>query len=81
MTETTPQTSSPFTVLTQVDQTVFGSPRVVYPAQTHVKPRSQMPPSRTATNAVRTIFRQWKFGKTMEKQGDSSEIIVRTNLL
>ena len=43
-----------------------------------LKPRSQMP-FRTATNAVRTIFRQWKFGKTMEKQGDSYEIIVRTN--
>ena len=43
------------------------------------KPRSQMP-LRTATNAVRTIFRQWKFEKTMEKQGDSYEIIVRTNL-
>ena len=44
-----------------------------------LKPRSQMP-LRTATNAVRTIFRQWNFGKTMEKQGDSYEIIVRTNL-
>ena len=33
-----------------------------------LKPRSQMP-LRTATNAVRTIFRQWKFGKTMEKTG------------
>ena len=41
--------------------------------------RSQMP-LRTATYAVRTIFRQWKFGKTIEKQGDSYEIIVRTNL-
>ena len=82
-----------------------------------IKPRSQMP-LRTATNAVRTIFRQfrkiylrrqyetsvcrpfvsseigrwpfqdfcqprtkqWQFEKTMEKQGDSYEIIVRTNL-
>ena len=41
--------------------------------------RSQMP-LRTATNAVRTIFRQWKFGKTMEKQGDSYEIIVREHI-
>ena len=41
------------------------------------KPRSQMP-LRTATN-VRMIFRQWTFGKTMEKQGDSYERIVRTN--
>ena len=37
-------------------------------------------PLRTATNAVRRFFRQWKFGKTMEKQGDSYEIIVCTNL-
>ena len=37
-------------------------------------------PLRTATNVVRTIFRHLKFGKTMEKQGDSYEIIVRTNL-
>ena len=29
---------------------------------------------RTATNAVRTIFRRWKFGKTKEKQGDSCEL-------
>ena len=44
-----------------------------------LKPRSQMPLP-TATDAGRTIFKQWKFGKTMEKRGDSYEIIVRTNL-
>ena len=44
-----------------------------------VKPQSQLS-LRTATNAVRTIFRQWKFGKTVGKQGDSYEIIVRTNI-
>ena len=37
-------------------------------------------PLRNATNAGRMIFKQWKFGKTMEKRGDSYEIIVRTNL-
>ena len=54
---------------------MFSEKEVMY----NLKPRSQMP-LRTATNAVRTIFRQWTFGKTMEKQGDSYEIIVRTNL-
>ena len=64
----------------QAQNVLMICPYIYIQVELFLKPRSQMP-LRTATEALRTIFRQWKFRKTMEKKGDLYEIIVRTTFV